>query len=309
MILAALLFLGGGAAAVELYGLNLQLFDNFLFIPLLVIGLVSAAGVKGNTALRFVLPWLGVKAAFIVVAAPLILQRPQLQTIGFAGYWLDLIPPGLILIAFHFARWVEPVHVKRMLVAVGSVSAVGLIFLIPIPGLPAFLATILRISVGVAFMWIFVYLALLRKDAPSRNALLLGSLLIFLTLASISIVSKYVASYIYPVEDANGVRAALASVDGDQIVFVGDELVYERLLYLGGYQNPQRLDEVDTAQLNVLNPVKPDDVPEGAYVVVSSQYLNFVLGIPPTNWEIFGEFSHSSQQKLVMFFVGPGVSE
>jgi len=303
LVLATAFLPGVGAAASELFNLNLLLFDNFIMLPLLAIGLVFVASVKRDLPIHFLLIWLAVKAAFVFISAPYILQRPLLQTIGFSGYWLDLIPPVLILIAFQFARRYDSQQIKRVLLGIGATAILGSIFLILTPSFPAGFATISRISVGVAFLCIFLYLAFWKKGRPLGNISLLGALLTFLLLASLSIVNDYVGSYVYPVEDAREVRATLKALDGDPVVFVGDDFVYERLLYLGRYQNPQALDESDSASVYALNPNRSGEVPGGAYVVVSSQYLGLILGIPPANWEVVQEFSHSSQQTLILYHV------
>ena len=303
LVLAVFLLPDVGAATADLYGLNLLLFDNFLILPLFVISLVFAAGLKRDLPLNFLLLWLAVKAAFIFMAAPFILQRPLLQTIGFSGYWLDLVPPVMILISFQFTRRFDSLQIKRMLLSIASFATVGLIFLIPVSLLPAGLVTASRISVGAAFLCIFLYLAFWKKDRPLGNVLLLSALLTFFTLASPSIINNYVASYIYPVEDAREVKATLLSLDQDLVVFVGDDFVYERLLYSGGYQNPQSLNENNSAWVYLLNANRPSEVPEGAYVLVSSDYLDFVLGITPANWSLIQELRLSNQQGFFLYRV------
>lgn len=303
LTLVVFLFPGVGAAAAELYGLNLLLFDNFLVVPLFVISLVFVAGSKRDLPTHFILLWLAVKAAFVFIAASYILQDPWLQTIGFSGYWIDLIPPVLIVISLQFVRRFNSLQIKKMLLGIGSVVTLVFLFLIPVSPFPAGLATISRISVGAAFLGIFLYLAFWRKERQFANFLLLGALLILLTIGSPSIANNYVNSYIDPLRDAREVRSILRLLDDDPVIFIGDDLIYERLYYFGGFQNLQTMDEGDSTSIYLLNPNRSSEAPEGAYVLVSFRYMNFVLGIAPSNWDLIREFSVTSGEGYFLYRV------
>ncbi len=291
-----------GGDAIDLYNLFLLVFDSFLILPLLLLSLVYAARVTSETPLRLVLLWLAIKAAFIFIAAPWIAQRPIVSTIGMSGYWLDLMLPALILISWQFGKRVGLQRVKSLVFAISPSGLFGLLifYLIPSSFLNALL-TASRISVGLTFFCVFLYLAFWNKR--KTRSLLFAALIIFFLLATPSIVNTYVESYSYSVKDSGEVVTLLSTFDGDIQMFIGDESIYERFLYLSGYQPAHLLNATTTLTLDLLSENRPESVPVGSYILFSDDYLKFVLGTTPSTWSIVKEISSSDQQKLFLYQV------
>lgn len=294
---------GNGAAAAELFSLNLLLFDNLLFLPLLIISLMFAASAKQTFSLRFLLPWLSLKAGFVLIVAPWILEKPWLNTIGFSGYWLDIITPALILISFQFARRVASFQVKRILFGISVLATLGLFILALFSSFPAELLTISRISVGVVFLCIFSFPFLWQSSKSQRNALLFGTLILFLSLAAPSIVHNYAGSYVYLADDARDVRSFITLLNEDVNLFVANEPLYERFRYLNEFQPELSLSNSHALTVALLNHHELEDLPQGSYVVTSDFFLGYAIGTIPDNWVLLSVFENFDQQRLILYHV------
>ncbi|MEX2144731.1 MAG: glycosyltransferase family 39 protein [Anaerolineales bacterium] len=284
LILGFLFIPGIASQAVDVFYLILLYFENLLLLPLLALVLVVAAKGKQNSPVQFLLLWIGVKATFMVLSAPWLVQHSQFETIGMSGYWLDLILPGIILIAWQFTRRVGEEQVLRSSLIASFVVIAGLIVLnLGVSMNSDLLLTISRVSVGAAILLIFVYIAFWNINHRGALTGLLTAILITFVFASPSIVESYVESYRGKANGVTQVSMMFETVPDDKVAFIAGDALYQRFLYLNKYQSTFR-DGSQSLSVYLLNQNQLGAVSVGSYVVISIEVLQFDLGVVPSNW-------------------------
>ena len=291
-----------GAMALNLYYLVPLVFENLFLFPLLILALVYVFSLPRDKRPTDLLIWLAAKAIWLVIGARWISMDPLIETIGISGYWLDLLVPGLVLLAWLFVGRLG----ERLIFKIVSLASIGLfffvLFLSIFETLPPWLFTVSRISVGIAFLLIFLFGAAWNSSIKKQIVFFSLFLLTFLV-GGWTITNDYWRSYQHTVEDSLDVLTTLET-NGEVILFVGEYNLSSRFKYETGFGNPTEFPNLSLTVAD-LTQGNANSLPNGSYVVMSDSYKNLVFGMEPENWSLEQEIQNSNQQKLFLYKVNP----
>lgn len=285
-------------SALALYDSVLLILENLIYLPLLFFGLLGASRDTKVPAVRFVLVWIALEVACLVLAAPVIRLSPTFQMLGVSAYWIQVLIPGLILSGSTFGGLVGE-SAARKAVILASVTAFFIVLLrVTDAGamVQRTLDIVTRVSFGLAFlsMWLFVFLMNSRKWVVSAA---FAAFLLTFAVGSLMVMKNNIASY------ANITDGAIQAVDymkaqpaDPTVVVVGDSL-FARIFYLVSISESKY-----TLNLGLFNP-EGEELLGGSYVLIDEDYLQYVFGLKPDNWLLVSEFGMAEYPQLLLYRV------
>lgn len=292
-----------GSNAANLYYLISLVFENLILFPLLIVSIVYAGSLASSERPSALLTWLAAKSLFLILGARWIAESPDLTSIGMSGYWLDLLVPGILLVAWLFVSRLDKSPIP-LAVSIASATILVLFFAVQNtdPRL-ALLFTLSRISLGLSLLLIALYLVVWNTPERWRFSIFILFLTAFL-LGSLTITNDYWRSYRFATDDAGEVLSSLGAEDEITLNVMGEQL-FSRFSYLNGFEEVAAHFGDSELRVLALERVDASSVPPGIYVVMTDDYKSFILGSEPENWTLEREISSSDQQRLLLFRVNP----
>lgn len=287
-------------SALSLYYSSTLIRENLLFLPLILISLVLVA--RQSEKPRFLLAWLGIQALAFVFFSPPIVESSQFRLLGVSGYWLWLLVPACLLIAWQVERLLGQKPLLKVLWIAAPVHLLlALNVFVQQPEGSYIVFVFSRIGMGLATVFIWLYLLSLQYS-KAIQLWATAFLLVLVPFSSLQINKAYVDSYRYQQDDAESTLHFFEDTEEDVTVWVADEDLYSRFLYLSNFEGVFKFPR--TTYLVELDPKLLDEPLAGDYVVAEEDVVRLVMGILPGDWQEVGAFATSDRQRLLLFLVG-----
>lgn len=302
LLAATVLFLlvgQNGTAALEQFYLTRVIEENLFLFPLLALSASYVATTKQSQRPSELVNWLAINAVFLLAGARWTAADPLVATLGLSTHWLNFLAPGTLLIAWTLDhRWDGRITAHT----ISLLCTAGIILLLFAAQSPAML-TASRIALGLTLVAFAALLIFWNAAKPFFQAALL-CLLALILLGTFSTLHDYWLSYRTQSDNARAVLATLSSRN-QATLFIGGEELLPRFKYMVGFQPmPAQIGDL-TLTMAKLRDEQAEELPPGAFVIMSKPYQDFSFGSPPQSWLLIQETQGQANEKLLLFQVSP----